>query len=151
MSTAAEDGGRAEAMRMLEHEIGVMLRRVRKGIGERATGVHPELSATSFTLLVTLAETGPKRAADLAEIFDLDKGSVSRLVHQLVDLGLVDRLPDPSDGRASILEISADAVRRLEAMCEERFQEFDARLGTWESREIRDLADRLERFNQTLS
>ncbi|MBO9521669.1 MAG: MarR family transcriptional regulator [Nocardioidaceae bacterium] len=142
---------RAEAMRMLEHEVGVMLRRVRKGIGERATAVHPELSSTSFTLLVTLAETGPKRAADLAEIFALDKGSVSRLVHQLVDLGLIERVPDPNDGRASILGLTEDAVRRLAAMREERFQQFDARLATWAPGEIRDLAERLERFNETLS
>lgn len=151
MSTASNEEARSEAMRMLEHEIGLLLRRVRKGIGERATGVHPELSSTSFTLLVTLAETGPKRAADLADIFALDKGTVSRLVHQLVDLGLVERVPDPSDGRASILGITEDAVRRLSAMREERFQEFDARLASWDPDEIRDLAERLVRFNETLS
>ena len=44
----------------------------------------------------------------------MDKGAVSRQVQHLVDLGLVDRQPDPDDGRATLLAASADgAVARL--------------------------------------
>jgi DNA-binding MarR family transcriptional regulator len=142
---------REEAMRMLEHELALLLRRVRKGIGERAAAIDPDLGATSFSLLTTLAEFGPKRAADLAELFALDKGAVSRLVHQLTDLGLVERSPDPNDGRASILGITPLAEKRLTELRESRRQDIDDRLAGWRPGEIGDLARGLARFNESLS
>lgn len=142
---------RGTAMRSLEHEIGTLLRRVRRGLAERAVQVHPDLNATSYTLLSTLREHGPQRAADLAELFALDKGSVSRVVHQLLELGLIERSPDPADGRASILSVTDEAVRRLAQVREQRRESFDARLADWEPAEIEELAARLGRFNVALS
>ena len=101
------------AVRSLEHEIGTLLRRIRNGLAERAVQVHPELNPTSYMILTTLSEHGARRAADLAELFALDKGSVSRVVHQLLELGLIARTPDPADGRASLLSVTDEAVRRL--------------------------------------
>ena len=153
MSTAATDrGGRREAaVRNLEHEIGTLLRRIRRGLAERATQVHPDLNPTSYMLLTTLTEHGARRAADLAELFALDKGSVSRFVHQLVELGLVERSPDPADGRASILSVTDDAVRRLAEVRDDRREHFDGRLAAWEPGEIEEFAAVLGRFNAALS
>lgn len=148
MSTADR---RDEAMRTLEHEIGMLLRRVRKGIGERAVKVHPDLNPTSYTLLMTLVDFGPRRAAELADLFALDKGAVSRVVHQLLELGYVERTPDPHDGRASIVAATASAVKRLDEVAVDRRVEFGQRLAEWEPTEIDDLARSLARFNETLS
>lgn len=142
---------RQVAVRSLEHEIGTLLRRIRRGLTERATEVHPDLNATSYMLLTTLTELGARRAADLAELFALDKGSVSRLVHQLLELGLIERSPDPADGRASILSVTDAAVRRLDTVRNHRREHFDDRLDGWDPQEIEDLADRLGRFNLALS
>jgi DNA-binding MarR family transcriptional regulator len=142
---------RQAAVRTLEHEIGTLLRRIRRGLAERAVQVHPELNATSYMLLTTLNEHGARRAADLAEMFALDKGSVSRVVHQLLELGLIERSPDPADGRASILAPTEEAVRRLAEVREHRREHFDDRLDGWEPAEIEDLAARLARFNLALS
>jgi DNA-binding MarR family transcriptional regulator len=142
---------RQAAVRTLEHEIGTLLRRVRRGLADRAVEVHPELNATSYLLLSTLNEHGARRAADLAEMFALDKGSVSRVVHQLLELGLIERSPDPADGRASILAATDEAVRRLAEVRDHRREHFDDRLDGWEPAEIEDLAARLARFNLALS
>ena len=115
--TAAD---RDEAMRMLEHELVLLLRRFRRGIGARATALHPDLNPTAYALLLTLVDYGPTRAADLAEMFSIDKGAVSRLVRHLEDLGFVERTPDPNDGRAQVLAASAEAVRRLEEIKAQR-------------------------------
>jgi DNA-binding MarR family transcriptional regulator len=144
-------GRRHAAVRTLEHEIGSLLRRIRRGLADRAIQVHPDLSAMTYMMLSTLEEHGPRRAADLAETFALDKGSVSRAVHQLVGLGLVARSPDPTDGRASILAVTDEAVRRLAKVHEHRRETFDQRLAAWEPAEIEELADRLGRFNRALS
>ena len=142
---------RDQAMRQLEHELGLLLRRVRRGIGERAIAVHPDLNPTGYVLLLTLIDFGPRRAADLADQFSLDKGSVSRLVKQLEDLGFVERTPDPQDGRASIVAASAAAVARLEELQVGRRREFGARLADWSTADVVELSAGLARFNGTLS
>jgi DNA-binding MarR family transcriptional regulator len=152
MNTAAGvDERRDTAVRVLEHEIGLLLRRIRRGIAERAVQVHPELNATSYTLLGTLSEFGPRRAADLAELFAMDKGTVSRVIHQLLELGLVERAPDPDDGRASIISVTEDATTRLAHMHELRRALFGERLADWDPDEIEQLGSQLGRFNLALS
>jgi DNA-binding MarR family transcriptional regulator len=140
-----------EAIRDLEHEIGRLLRRVRRGLAERAVLVDPGLSATAYPLLVTLHEFGPHRAADLADLFALDKGAVSRVVHQLLELGLIERTPDPNDGRASILQTTEKARKKMRELAERRRQEFGARLADWSPDHIRDLAQGLAQFNTKIS
>jgi DNA-binding MarR family transcriptional regulator len=144
-------GRRDEALRNLEHEIGMLLRKVRKGIGERAIAIHPDLNPTSYSLLLTLVDFGPRRAADLADMFALDKGAVSRVVRQLLDLGFVERTPDPNDGRASILAAAPAAISRFEEAATDRRRKFGERLSDWEPTDIDVLADGLARFNATIS
>lgn len=142
---------REEAMRTLEHEIALLLRRVRRGIADRAGQMHPELHSTSYSLLLTLVDHGPRRAADLAEMFALDKGAVSRAVKQLLELGYVERTPDPSDGRAGILTVTPRAEEQLALVVARRRKELGARLSGWEPDTIEQLAQQLAQFNQALS
>ena len=146
-TTTTTEGPRDAAVRTLEHEIGLLLRRIRRGIAERALQVHPELNPTSYTLLATLSDFGPRRAADLAELFAMDKGTVSRVVRQLLELGLIERSPDPEDGRASILSVTAEAERRLAHMYELRREMLAQRLADWGPDDIEHLASELGRFN----
>jgi len=149
---AAQDSVRRDAaLRDLEHEIGRLLRRVRRGLADRAALVDPALNATAYPLLVTLHEFGPHRAADLADLFALDKGAVSRVVHQLVELGLIERTPDPNDGRASILQVTEKARRKMAELGDQRREEFGARLAGWDPETIVELARGLARFNLAIS
>ena len=97
----------------LEHEVGVLIRRVRRVIGERARAVHPDLQPASYLVLTYLADAGRAAASAIVEAFGIDKGAVSRQVQHLVDLGLLERTPDPADGRATLLAVTDDARRRL--------------------------------------
>ena len=83
-----------ETMRALEHEMGVLVRRIRRLIAERARMVHPDLSPVAYSMLMALNDSGPRRASDLVDIFSIDKGAVSRQVQALLDLGLIERSPD---------------------------------------------------------
>lgn len=151
MMLTMEPVQRDEAIRDLEHEIGRLLRRVRRALTERAALVDPALNATAYPLLMTLNQFGPHRAADLADLFALDKGAVSRIVHQLLELGLIERTPDPRDGRASILQVTDAARDRLAELAEQRHEEFGARLVGWDAEDIRELARGLARFNLAIS
>ena len=135
------DLSRAETLRRLEREVGVLIRRIKRVIGERArgrargpaAGVVPDARLRS----PTTARCGPR---SMAEKFDIDKGAVSRQVQHLVDLGLVDRTPDPADGRAALL------VGQRRRPCAgsptsstHRRKWLDERLGDWSDEELAEL------------
>lgn len=141
---------RAETVRLLEHEVGVLVRRVRRVIHERARAVHPDLQPASYLLLAHLAETGPLRSSAVVESLGIDKGAVSRQVQHLVDLDLVARTPDPDDGRATLLSVTDGARRRLAEVARKRRQRLDERLGEWSEDELTELVSALARYNATL-
>lgn len=141
---------RGDSLRQLEHELGVLIRRVKRVIGMRSRAVHEDLQPSSYLMLAYLAETGPMRSSTIAETFDVDKGAVSRQVQHLMDLGLAERAPDPEDGRASLISASDDAVRRLADVSEHRRKALDERLGQWSDQDLMDLVRMLGRYNATL-
>jgi DNA-binding MarR family transcriptional regulator len=141
---------RLHSLRELEHEVGILMRRVKRALAERAALVHPDLPPTSYVVLAWLLEEGPRRSSEIAEAFDLDKGAVSRQVHLLAGLGLVDRTPDPADGRASILTATDEARRRMDEIGVHRLERLDQRLAAWTDGDVADLVATLRRYNQTL-
>lgn len=141
---------RRDELRRIESELGVLIRRVKRMLGERARVVHPDLAPVSFMVLQYVLDSGPIRAGELVDVFAMDKAGVSRLVQQLVELGLVQRSADPDDRRASLLVATDDAAQRVAAMRQERSERFDQRLGDWSDAEITEFAERLGRYNHAL-
>jgi DNA-binding MarR family transcriptional regulator len=142
---------RAESLRHLEQEVGVMIRRVRRVIGVRAQLVHEDLQPAAYLMLGYVAEHGPLRASSVAEIFATDKGAISRQVQHLVDLGLVVRVPDPDDRRASLVSATDDAVSRLDEVARYRRKWLDEQLGDWTDERLADFTRQLSDYNEALS
>ena len=137
-------------MRALEHEMGVLVRRIRRMIAERARMVHPDLSPVAYSMLMALNDSGPRRASDLVDIFSIDKGAVSRQVGALLDLGLIERSPDPEDRRAAILAITEEGSRRLGTIAEMRRREVLERLSGWSDEDLQAVVDVMARYNNAL-
>ncbi|GHJ59200.1 transcriptional regulator [Nocardioides sp. OK12] len=142
---------RAESLMRLEQEVGVLIRRVKRVIGERSRAVHPDLQPASYLMLAYLGQHGPMRASAAAEMFHIDKGAISRQVTHLVELGLVERTQDPDDGRASLISATPSAVERLTAVAENRRQWLDERLGDWDAAELEEFTRILGRYNEALN
>jgi DNA-binding MarR family transcriptional regulator len=142
---------RQDTLRDLEREVGVLIRRVKRVIGQRARAVDPELQPPSYLMLGWLVDRGPVRASVMAEEFAIDKGAISRQLQHLVDLGLVDRSPDPADGRASLVAASEHAVRRLEQVADARRHLLEERLDEWSAEDLTQFAELLGRYNRTLN
>ena len=87
----------------------------------------------------------------MVEKFNIDKGAVSRQLQHLDDLGLVERTPDPADGRATLVAASEDAVRRLADVAEHRRKWLDEQLGDWSAEELEEFVAGLERYNLALN
>lgn len=141
---------RVDLLRDLEEEIGVLIRRVRRAIGERARSVHPELQPSSYLMLGWLRHHGPVRASEMAAAFEIDKGAISRQVQHLIDVELVERTPDPDDRRAHLVSITDDAVRRLDEVTEARRVALDQRLGDLGDDDLADFVRLLGRYNTAL-
>lgn len=141
---------RADLLTGLEQEVGVMVRRIRRIIRERAHAVHPDLQSSSYLMLSWLAQHGPQRASSMAETFGIDKGAISRQIQHLVDLGLVDRSPDPADGRATLVSVSPDARSRMAAVADERRRWLDDRLRDWTADDLVEITTLLGRYNAAL-
>ena len=141
---------RAEELRRLEQAVGVLIRRVKRVIGERSRAVHPDLQPASYLMLTYLAAEGAQRSSVLSERFGGDKGAISRQVQHLTELGLVEREPDPQDGRAALVSASPDAVRRLEAVEQDRRRWLDERLSEWSEDDLSSFVTALARYNATL-
>jgi DNA-binding MarR family transcriptional regulator len=141
---------RADLLGSLEQEVGVMVRRIRRVIREQARAVHPELQSSSYLMLSWLDQQGPQRASAMVEAFCIDKGAISRQIQHLVDLGLVDRSPDPEDGRATLVSATPEARSRMAAVAAERRRWLDGRLRDWSDEELSDVVSLLGRYNATL-
>jgi DNA-binding MarR family transcriptional regulator len=142
---------RADSLRHLEREVGVLIRRIRRVIHERARAVHEDLQPASYLMLSWLVDEGPVRASEMVEKFNIDKGAVSRQLQHLDDLGLVTRTPDPADGRATLVVASEDARRRLADVSEHRRKWLDEQLGDWTTEELETFAATLEKYNLSLN
>ena len=141
---------RADELGRLEREFGVLIRRVRRVIGERARAVHPDLQPASYLMLTFLAAEGPQRSSVVSEKFNVDKGAISRQVQQLVDLGFVERTRDPADGRAMMLGVTDEGRRRLTDTSRQRRKLLDERLSGWTDDELAAFVTALGRYNRTL-
>lgn len=100
--------------------VGRLNRRLRSAGGGLSHGL---LSA-----LATVSKDGPMRLAELAQIEQVSAPSTTRLVAELEAQGLVSRRPDPVDGRAVLISVTAagtETVGRVRsargAMVEELF------------------------------
>jgi DNA-binding MarR family transcriptional regulator len=141
---------RPESLVRLEQEVGVLVRRIRRVIAERARLVHPDLQPASYLMLSHVAENGPMRASSVADLFTVDKGAISRQVTHLMELGLVEKSRDPEDGRAWLLSATPDAKERLRTVTEQRRTYLAERLEGWEAGDLELFTDLLARYNDSL-
>jgi DNA-binding MarR family transcriptional regulator len=142
---------RNDDLRAIGNEVATLIRRVKRVMGERAREVHPDLHPMTYFILNHLATAGPMRAADLSDVFGMDKGGVSRQVQALVDLGLVERRPDAEDRRAILLDATSEGRRRLDDMGRRRQDRFDQKLSGWSDDELATFARLLTAYNRALS
>ncbi|WP_424211807.1 MarR family winged helix-turn-helix transcriptional regulator [Streptomyces sp. BI20] len=132
----------------LERELSVLLRRARASSGEMARELHPELEPAAYGLLVRLEAGGLQRATELASYFGVGKATMSRQLRALEELGLVTRAPDPADGRAFLIDLTAEGRERFLKVRDARRVRYMRNLADWDRGEVAELARLLHQLNQ---
>jgi DNA-binding MarR family transcriptional regulator len=74
-----------------------------------------EITPTLHAALRTVERHGPVTAGQLAKFEHVQKPSITRTIRELVERGLIERLPDPIDGRVTWLQTTPAGTALLHA------------------------------------
>ncbi|MET0132413.1 MAG: MarR family transcriptional regulator [Kibdelosporangium sp.] len=141
---------RDSATQALERELSVLFGRARSVSLSLAALVHPELDAACYAMLLHLGDIGPVRAADVVERTGLDKSTISRQIARLEELNLVERVADPHDGRARLVQLTDVGTRRLNTVRSDRRARLHAIFDNWSTPDIETFSLLLARLNMDL-
>ncbi|MER7282746.1 MarR family transcriptional regulator [Dactylosporangium sp. NPDC000244] len=98
-----------DASRAVRAVIGRLRRRI------RAAGDTGDISLTQATVLARLLDRDGLANSDLAAAEGMRHQSMASQVAALADLGLVERRPDPGDGRRQLIALTPAGRQRAEA------------------------------------
>lgn len=126
-----------------EPNLGILLFVAYRSLEQRAHDAVAAAGITDITLAQAriVARIGPQgtRVSDLAESARVTKQSAGFLVEQLESAGYVERVPDPSDGRARLVRLTARAEQVVvvaNAEVERALAEWADHVGTDRLREV---------------
>ena len=100
----------------------------------------------ALVLLFPLTRLGPLRQSALAEVMHADPSTISRHVAWLVEQGLVTRVADESDGRATRLVVTDAGGAAVERLAEERTAQLGGMLTGWSDADLVALTHLFERL-----
>jgi DNA-binding MarR family transcriptional regulator len=111
MATTSTAEIKEELAPRLRWTITRMARRLRQEAGT-------DLGPSQVAALATIERHGPLSPSELAEAERIKRPTATRILRHLEEGGLVERVKDPADGRASILSVTAGGrtlLKRLRA------------------------------------
>ena len=88
---------------------------------DRIIDTHMEphgITAAQFKVLIIMAQFGVDTPAELCRNLSLDSGSMTRMLDRLVCKGWIERLPNPTDKRGVLVQLTPDGA----ALCEQCHQ-----------------------------
>jgi DNA-binding MarR family transcriptional regulator len=134
----------------IETQVAMLMR-----LGEatrRATELKPHraLDRSAYVILRHLQAAGPLNVSALADRLNLDGSTVTRQVTALEKDGLVQRTPDPRDGRGTVIAPTDKGLTQVDAVRKARREVYDVVLADWSESERAQLAAVLERLTETL-
>lgn len=137
------DGATAEA----RAAAAAALRRLRDSAGQVLASIaEAQPVAPHHLLAMRVVAEGAETPSDVAAATDRHVSSVSRVIDQLVDAGLLDRQPHPDDRRQVLLtltEAGASTVARFESIDHALSSRIVATFDAGDARRLADYLDRL--------
>jgi DNA-binding MarR family transcriptional regulator len=129
----ADPVDRLAAVRTLSDQLPRFMRLVH-AVKSQMAGSDRDRAA--LVLLFPLERLGPLRQGALADLVHADPSTISRHVAALVDRGLVRRVADESDGRASRLVVTDAGSAALRALRRERESHLEHVTAGWSADDL---------------
>ena len=111
-----------------------MARRLRQEAG-------PGLTPSQLAALASIERHGPLSPSELAELERISRPSATRILRGLLDAGLIERRPDPDDGRSALVETTERGRKLLTRLRSRKHAYLSRRLDGLEPDEL-DTLDR---------
>ncbi|WP_370466858.1 MarR family winged helix-turn-helix transcriptional regulator [Streptacidiphilus sp. PB12-B1b] len=149
-SSASSSPSDEELYEAMQYQVALFARRAERvrmgGIGEQ----HNSMDRAAYLLLNRLEREGPVGVKALAQAMGIDSSTVTRQVAPLVESALVDRVPNPNDGRAVLLELSPGGLQRLHEVRASRQALMRELVSTWPQADREQFCALLTRFNASM-
>lgn len=125
----------------------------RLGLVRREIARHAlaELGSHGFTALAVIKSAGAMRVSDIAERLGIDVSVASRQVNALITAGYVSSERDATDGRAYRITTTDAGAKVLTESHRRMVATFSRALEGWSTREIAELAERLDLLREDFS
>jgi DNA-binding MarR family transcriptional regulator len=146
VAASRDDAPVSEDVREVADTFVVLVRAFNKMRARILAAAAHDVEWSGHVVLKCVANSGPMRTSDIAELLHSDPSTVSRQVAALVKEGLLQRRADPEDGRASLLVPTERAQKVLADHDEIRVQNFARMLQDWNERDLHRFATLLRRF-----
>lgn len=111
--------------------IGRLSRRLRPTAAAVAAGLTP----TKISVLLHVSRAGQIRLSELSEAEGINPTMMSRVIADLTEAGLVERVSDPSDRRAALVEATAAGRKLADRIRRERTDALNLALDGLDERE----------------
>ncbi len=128
--------------------LGLLLRRSTRArlYSHLTEGLGEAVDELTYPVLSGLARTGPLSAADLGREVGLDRTTVTRRADRLATAGLVQRQPDPTDGRATLLTLTRQGHDTIATTRQRLATAIEDSLAAWPEADAQTFARWLRRF-----
>ena len=133
----------------IEQQLTILLRRVQR-IHFTTSAGQVEMDRSAYGIMCRLVDEGPQRLGSLAQAFGLDPSTITRQVQALEHTGWVARTPDPTDRRASLLDLTDEGRDVLVTTRGRRRKWLEFALRDWSSQELDDFGRLVEKFNHSI-
>lgn len=100
----AEREGQIEITEVAAH-LRLAITRTARRLRQESMGQEEEgiLTPTMLAALATVARCGPITPSEVAKVEAVKRPTATRVLARLEELGLIERTPDPTDGRSSLV------------------------------------------------
>ena len=124
--------------------------RTSRALRQEAAG-ESGLSPTQTAVLASISRSGPLTPSELAEIERVKRPTMTRTLACLERQGLIERTPDPADGRSSLVAVNDAGRERLSRLRRRKSAYLARRLRKLDPDEVETLAraaELLERMRE---
>ncbi len=141
--------GAAADRQAAAHDLQTQLVHFKRTLHMIRTGstLHRSATTAGVPVLGILNRCGPLRTTAIAAEFYLDPSTVSRQVDALVRSGHVEKVPDPADGRATLVQLTDAGRAELNAHIHAINATLSGLLDQWTLDDLQTLTRLLGRLN----
>jgi DNA-binding MarR family transcriptional regulator len=136
----------------VEHTLGWLFHDIHRLLGKTFESRLPGIGLTrsQWRVLIALKREQGMTQTELADVIELEKAPLGKLLDKLEDKGWITRRADPDDGRARRVYCTAKIERHLAGIAEAGRAMFAEALAGMREDEVKDLIDRLQHIKRNL-